>query len=124
MAENFVVVFELYAEHRVGEQFHHAAAHLEQFFLGQKSTSVRVFGRALSASRRKREARRTGGAGPTGGGGSQSLAGCKMGVAGAIRKPPHPSEVDEVDGTSCVGDPLMRRERRGWGRTCQRTFRG
>jgi hypothetical protein len=37
-----MVVFELDTEHRVGEQFHHAAAHLEQFFLGQKSTSVHV----------------------------------------------------------------------------------
>jgi len=35
VTENLVVVFELNPEHRVGEEFHHAAAHLEQFFLGQ-----------------------------------------------------------------------------------------
>ena len=43
VAENLMAVLELHAEHRVGQQFHHLSAHLEEFFLGQipfKSTKV------------------------------------------------------------------------------------
>ena len=39
MAQHLMAVFELHPEHRVGQQFHHLAAHLEEFFFGH---AVRV----------------------------------------------------------------------------------
>src|SRR5688500_10267406 len=46
MAEHFMTILELHSEHRVGQQFHYLAAHLEEFFFGHAvSVSFRRVGR-------------------------------------------------------------------------------
>jgi hypothetical protein len=56
-----MVIFELHAEHGVGEKLHHLSAHFEQFFLRQTIplASKRITGksRRLNAWTGKREAR-------------------------------------------------------------------
>jgi hypothetical protein len=45
MAEHLMAVFELHPEHRIRQQFHHLAAHFEEFFFGHAvSVSLPEFG--------------------------------------------------------------------------------
>jgi hypothetical protein len=39
VAEDFMIILELHAEHGVGQQLHHLPAHFEQFFFRQTSAS-------------------------------------------------------------------------------------
>jgi hypothetical protein len=59
MADDLMAVLELHPEHRVGQQFHHLPAHLQEFFFRHKlsvSAVVLVHGRAHSGGRGKRKA--------------------------------------------------------------------
>ena len=58
VAEDFVIVLELDPEHRVGEQFHHAAAHFEQFFLGQTESFAFEWIFAAPVAERARKGKR------------------------------------------------------------------
>jgi hypothetical protein len=65
-----MAVFELHAEHGVGQQFDHLAAHFEEFFLRHDSSIIachRVHGRAHSRRKPKRE---------------ESAAGCRSSAFG------------------------------------------
>src|SRR6187549_2847641 len=60
VTENLVAVFELHPEHRIRQQFHHLAAHFEEFFFGHAvsvSLRERSLGGRHSGGLTKRKAR-------------------------------------------------------------------
>src|SRR5690606_8983420 len=62
VTEDFMTILELDPEHRVRQQFHHFAAHFEEFFFGHAvSVSLCPELRAHSVGREKREGPRSGG---------------------------------------------------------------